>query len=169
MARNRTLLACCSLQSFKRVFKKEKRLGLVFHSPYWKMWYYTLSFLVPLNQFVETCVSDPSISLKTPVCEWLNVCAFVVRQSSGFLEVQSRPPLQRTNSFADDLEMEAKRDIFLLPVSHVSEWVSTQTSDKHPCTMSQKKISLSCKHDWWRTIPECCIQNKNCVWHFEWY
>lgn len=29
--------------------------------------------------------------------------------------------MQRVNSFADDLEMEADRNIFLLPVSHVSE------------------------------------------------
>ncbi|XP_060767805.1 potassium voltage-gated channel subfamily KQT member 1.1 [Neoarius graeffei] len=61
---------------------------------------------------------------------WTSITSFQfspppVRQSSGFLEVQSRPPLQRTNSFADDLEMEAERDIFLLPVSHVSELQET--------------------------------------------
>ncbi|XP_053473097.1 potassium voltage-gated channel subfamily KQT member 1.1 isoform X2 [Ictalurus furcatus] len=48
-----------------------------------------------------------------------------LKQSSEFLEVQSHPPLQRSNSFADDVEMEAERDIFLLPVSHVSELQET--------------------------------------------
>ncbi|KAK3510190.1 hypothetical protein QTP70_026779 [Hemibagrus guttatus] len=57
---------------------------------------------------------------------WTSITSFQfspppVRQSSEFLEVHQRPPLQRINSFADDLEMEAERDIFLLPVSHVSE------------------------------------------------
>lgn len=90
---------------------------------------YTQCFLVPLHH----CMSDHDISIKTPVSQWVrvNVCAFIVKQSSEFLEVQSHPPLQRSNSFADDVEMEAERDIFLLPVSHVSEWVSANTSDKH--------------------------------------
>ncbi|XP_060715491.1 potassium voltage-gated channel subfamily KQT member 1.1 isoform X1 [Tachysurus vachellii] len=57
---------------------------------------------------------------------WTSITSFQfspppVQQSSEFLEVQPRPPLQRINSFADDLEMEPERDIFLLPVSHVSE------------------------------------------------
>ncbi|TSK19995.1 Potassium voltage-gated channel subfamily KQT member 1 [Bagarius yarrelli] len=51
---------------------------------------------------------------------WASITSFQfspppVRQSSEFLEVQ------KVNSFADDPEMEADRDIFLLPVSHVSE------------------------------------------------
>ncbi|XP_053349411.1 potassium voltage-gated channel subfamily KQT member 1.1 isoform X1 [Clarias gariepinus] len=44
-----------------------------------------------------------------------------VKQSSEFLEVQTRPPLQRSSSFTDDLEIEPERDILLLPVSDVSE------------------------------------------------
>ncbi|KAF7687984.1 potassium voltage-gated channel subfamily KQT member 1.1 isoform X2 [Silurus meridionalis] len=57
---------------------------------------------------------------------WTSITSFQfspppVRQSSELLEVQPRPPLERNNSFAEDLEMEAERDIFLMPVSHVSE------------------------------------------------
>ncbi|XP_026793471.3 potassium voltage-gated channel subfamily KQT member 1.1 isoform X1 [Pangasianodon hypophthalmus] len=57
---------------------------------------------------------------------WTSITSFQfspppVKQNSEFLAVQPRPPLQRSNSFADDLEMEAERDILLLPVSHVSE------------------------------------------------
>ncbi|KAF4091031.1 hypothetical protein AMELA_G00032540 [Ameiurus melas] len=57
---------------------------------------------------------------------WTSITSFQfspppVKQSSEFLEVLPHPPLQRSNSFADDVEMEAERDIFLLPVSHVSE------------------------------------------------
>ncbi|XP_051558015.1 potassium voltage-gated channel subfamily KQT member 1-like isoform X2 [Myxocyprinus asiaticus] len=39
----------------------------------------------------------------------------------GFLEVQSRPTLQRSSSFADDVETEAERDSSLVPVTHVSQ------------------------------------------------
>ncbi|XP_058237969.1 potassium voltage-gated channel subfamily KQT member 1.1 isoform X2 [Hemibagrus wyckioides] len=57
---------------------------------------------------------------------WTSITSFQfspppVQQRSEFLEVHQRPQLQRINSFADDLEMEAERDILLLPVSHVSE------------------------------------------------
>ncbi|KAI7814826.1 potassium voltage-gated channel subfamily KQT member 1.1 [Triplophysa rosa] len=44
-----------------------------------------------------------------------------VNKSAGFLEVQSRPPLQRCSSIADELEIDAERDISLLPVTHVSQ------------------------------------------------
>nr|XP_055064754.1 potassium voltage-gated channel subfamily KQT member 1.1 isoform X4 [Misgurnus anguillicaudatus] len=47
--------------------------------------------------------------------------AHSVNRSTGFLEVQSRPPLQRCSSIADEMETDAERDISLLPVTHVSQ------------------------------------------------
>uniref|UniRef100_A0AAR2M4W5 Potassium voltage-gated channel subfamily KQT member 1 n=1 Tax=Pygocentrus nattereri TaxID=42514 RepID=A0AAR2M4W5_PYGNA len=49
------------------------------------------------------------------------VCVFVVKKSSGSLDIQSPPPLQRNSSFADDLELEPERDSLILPVTHVSQ------------------------------------------------
>ncbi|XP_052007447.1 potassium voltage-gated channel subfamily KQT member 1-like [Xyrauchen texanus] len=43
------------------------------------------------------------------------------KKSTGFLEVQSRPTLQRSSSFADDVETEAERDSSFVPVTHVSQ------------------------------------------------
>ncbi|XP_051572134.1 potassium voltage-gated channel subfamily KQT member 1-like isoform X1 [Myxocyprinus asiaticus] len=43
------------------------------------------------------------------------------KKSPGFLDVQSRPTLQRSSSFADDMETEAERDSSLVPVTHVSQ------------------------------------------------
>ncbi|KAA0723593.1 Potassium voltage-gated channel subfamily KQT member 1 [Triplophysa tibetana] len=54
-----------------------------------------------------------------------------VNKSAGFLEVQSRPPLQRCSSIADELEIDAERDISLLPVTHVSQELFLDTQGPH--------------------------------------
>uniref|UniRef100_A0A3B4E038 Potassium voltage-gated channel subfamily KQT member 1 n=1 Tax=Pygocentrus nattereri TaxID=42514 RepID=A0A3B4E038_PYGNA len=56
-----------------------------------------------------------------PLSDFEYVCVFVVKKSSGSLDIQSPPPLQRNSSFADDLELEPERDSLILPVTHVSQ------------------------------------------------
>lgn len=53
--------------------------------------------------------------------EMMCVCVSLVNKSAGFLEVQSRPPLQRCSSIADEMEIDAEREISLVPVTHVSQ------------------------------------------------
>ncbi|XP_017571908.1 potassium voltage-gated channel subfamily KQT member 1.1 isoform X1 [Pygocentrus nattereri] len=57
---------------------------------------------------------------------WTSISSFQfspppVKKSSGSLDIQSPPPLQRNSSFADDLELEPERDSLILPVTHVSQ------------------------------------------------
>uniref|UniRef100_A0AAR2KI85 Potassium voltage-gated channel subfamily KQT member 1 n=1 Tax=Pygocentrus nattereri TaxID=42514 RepID=A0AAR2KI85_PYGNA len=71
-------------------------------------------------QFVESCLACQTTSLKVEG-DFEYVCVFVVKKSSGSLDIQSPPPLQRNSSFADDLELEPERDSLILPVTHVSQ------------------------------------------------
>ncbi|XP_055064749.2 potassium voltage-gated channel subfamily KQT member 1.1 isoform X2 [Misgurnus anguillicaudatus] len=118
--------AACLIQAFWRCFALEND-----DSPTFKL-FLRKKLVVP-----STTVSSPRLRVKmkkkmksnerdngrsSPTIPTITYDSFDdVNRSTGFLEVQSRPPLQRCSSIADEMETDAERDISLLPVTHVSQ------------------------------------------------